>query len=50
MFFWGDFNTDEFEEVRSLKEIFCNYNLKVSELTHLNGALLDHLYIALHKK
>ena len=30
--------------MRSLKEIFCNNKLKVSEPTHLDGALLDHVY------
>ena len=39
-----DCNTDGFEEIRSLKEIFCNNKLKVSEPTHLDAALLDHVY------
>ena len=43
--FLGDFNIDAFEGVRVLKEVFSNYNLKVSELTHLDGALLDPAYI-----
>ena len=43
--FLGHFNIDGFEGVRALKEVFSNYNLKVSEPTHLDGALLDHVYI-----
>ena len=43
--FLGDFNRDAFEGVRTLKEVFSNYNLKVSEPTHLDGALLDPAYI-----
>ena len=43
--FPGDFNIDAFEGVRTLKEVFSNYNLKVSEPTHLDGALLDLVYI-----
>ena len=43
--FLGDFNIDAFEGVRVLKEVFSNYNLKVSEPTHLDGALLDPAYI-----
>ena len=43
--FLGDFNIDAFEGVRALKEVFSNYNLKVSEPTHLDGALLNHVYI-----
>ena len=38
----GDFNIDILEGVRALKEVSNNYNLKVSEPTHLDGALLDH--------
>ena len=38
----GDFNIDVFEGVRALKEVSNNYNLKVSEPTHLDGVLLDH--------
>lgn len=44
-FFLGGF-TDELEEVPNLKEVFCNYNLKVSEPTNLDGALLDHIYVS----
>ena len=44
--FLGDFNTDGFEEVRSSKEVFCNCNLKVSEPSHLDGTLLDHVNIS----
>ena len=29
-----------------LKEVLCNYNLKVGEPTHLYGALLDHVYLS----
>ena len=43
--FLDDFNRDAFEGVRTLKEVFSNYNLKVSEPTHLHGALLGHVYI-----
>ena len=43
--FPGDFNIDAFEGVRTLKEVFSNYNLKVSEPTHVDDALLDHVYI-----
>ena len=43
--FLGYFNIDAFEGVRTLKEVCSNYNLKVSEPTHLHGALLDHVYI-----
>ena len=43
--FLGDFNIDAFEGVRALKEFFSNYNLKVSEPTHLDVALLDHVYV-----
>ena len=42
--FVGNFNTDGFEEVRSLREVFFNYNLKVSAPTQLDGALLDDIY------
>ena len=41
----GDFNIDAFEGVRALKEVFRNYNFKVSEPTHLDGALVDNVYI-----
>ena len=43
--FLGDFNKDSFEAVRTLKDVFSNYNLNVSEPTPLHGALLDHVYI-----
>ena len=43
--FLGDFNIDAFEGVRALKEVFRNYNFKVSEPTHLDGALVDNVYI-----
>ena len=45
----GDFNIDALDEVayRRLKDTLSSYNLKVLELTHLDGALLDHVY--LHK-
>ena len=48
--FLGDFNIDAFEGVRALKEVFSNYNLKVSEPTHLDGALLDHVIIHIYKE
>ena len=48
--FLGDFNIDAFEGVRVLKEVFSNYNLKVSEPTHLDGALLDHVIIHIYKE
>ena len=41
---FDDYNIDAFEEVRVLKDVFSNYNLKVSEPTHLDGPLLDHVY------
>ena len=44
-FFLSDFNIDAFEGVRALKEDFSNHNLKFNEPTHLDGALLDHVYI-----
>ena len=42
----GDFNIDALDEVayRNLKEALGSYNLKVLEPTHLDGALLDHVY------
>ena len=45
----GDFNIDALHEVayRKLKDRLSSYNLKVLEPTHLDGALLDHVY--LHK-
>ena len=45
----GDFNIDALDEVayRRLKDTPSGYNLKVLEPTHLDGALLDHVY--LHK-
>ena len=45
----GDFNIDALDEVayRRLKDTLSSYNLKVLEPTHLDGALLDHVY--LHK-
>ena len=42
--FLGDFDTDGFGEVRILKEVFCNYNLRFSENTHLDGALIDVIW------
>ena len=44
--FLGGFNADGFQEVRSLNEIFRNYNIKFSEFTNLDGALFDHVYIS----
>ena len=38
--FLEDFNTDGFKEVK-----FWNQNLRVFEPNHLDGALLDHVYI-----
>ena len=43
--FPGDFDIDAFVRVRTLKEVFSNYNLNVSEPTHLDGVLLNHVYI-----
>ena len=45
----GNFNIDALDEVayRRLKDTPSSYNLKVLEPTHLDGALLDHVY--LHK-
>ena len=45
----GDFNIDALDEVayRRLKDTLSSYNLKVLEPTHLDGALLNHVY--LHK-
>ena len=43
--FLGDFNIDAIEGVRALKDVFSNCNLKFSEPTHSDGALLDHLYV-----
>ena len=42
----GDFNIDAFDEVfnERLKQVLSNYNLNVHEPTHLDGALLDHVY------
>ena len=43
----GDFNIDALDEVayRRLKDTLSNYNLKVLEPTHLDGVLLDHVYL-----
>ena len=41
----GNFSIDAFDGVRALKEVFSIYNLNVSEPTHLDGALLGHVYI-----
>ena len=43
----GDFNIDALDEMsyNRLKEVLCNYNLQVSEPTHLDGALLDQIYL-----
>ena len=45
----GDFNIYPFEEVayRRLKDTLSRYNLKALEPTHLDDALLHHVY--LHK-
>ena len=45
----GDFNIDALNDVadRRLKDTLSSYNLKVLKLIHLDGALLDHVY--LHK-
>ena len=45
----GDFNIDGLDEIayRRVKDTLRSYNLKVLEPTHLDGALLDHVY--LHK-
>ena len=32
-----------------MKEVFSNYNLNVSEPAHLDGALLDNIYIYIKK-
>ena len=47
--YWIDFNIDSLDEVayRRLKDTLSSYNLKLLEPTHLDGALLDHIY--LHK-
>ena len=45
-----DFNIDAFEGARALKEVLSNYNLKVSEPTHSDGALLDHVIIHIYKE
>ena len=44
----GDINIYAFDKLSyaRLKEVLCNYNLKVSEPTHLDGALLDHVYLS----
>ena len=47
--FLGDFNINAFGGVRALKEVFSNYNLNVSEPAHLDGALLDNIYIYIKK-
>ena len=43
----GDFNIDALDEVayRRLKDTLSNYKLKVLEPTHLDGVLLDHVYL-----
>ena len=43
----GDFNIDALDKVayRRLKDTLSRYNLKVLEPTHLDGALLDHVYL-----
>ena len=45
----GDVNIDGLDEIayRRVKDTLRSYNLKVLEPTHLDGALLDHVY--LHK-
>ena len=44
----GDSNIYAFDKpsYTRLKEVLCNYNLKVSEPTHLDGGLLDHVYLS----
>ena len=46
--FLGYFSINAFERVRACKEAFSNYNFKVSEPTHLDGALLDYVYKQTH--
>ena len=46
----GYFNMDALDEVpyRRLKDILSSYDLEVLESTHLDGALLDHVYFLRH--
>ena len=43
----GDFNIDAFDIDPSVKrhDILSNYRFLVKEPTHLDGALLDHVYL-----
>ena len=44
----GDFNNNAFctDSHTSLKHILSDYNILVFEPTHLDGGLLDHVYVS----
>ena len=42
----GDFNIDYFEKHDALNEVLSNYNMIISEPTHVDGSLLDHIYVS----
>ena len=43
----GDFNIDALDEVayRRLKDTLSSFNLRMLKPIHLDGALLDHVYL-----
>ena len=41
----GDFNVDYFAAKDILKEVLLDYTMVVHEPTHIDGSLLDHIYI-----
>ena len=41
----GDFNIEYFVANDVLDEVLSNYTMVVSEPTHIDGSLLDHVYV-----
>ena len=41
----GDFNIDGFDENALLNEVLIDYQLQIDFPTHLDGAMLDHIYV-----
>ena len=41
----GDFSIDYFSSRDILNEVLSDYTMVVSEATHVDGSLLDHVYI-----
>ena len=41
----GDFNMNGFEEDPLLSRVMSNYKLMVDFPTHLDGKMLDHIYV-----